>query len=609
MALMSKPTHDSKLTRWWWRTLREWVYELIDPLWGAFRGENSDEIALANLTDINGVSASELGVLDGLTATTAELNKLSGLTADASELNKADRNAGDGQAEASKNVVLDANKDILGKRYDINQSLLDMMARKPYMRFDGSNDYAIIADETKIQDIFDGGGSIVIIINPVSSGVSNAGYFISKRDAGTFAWGFRCAESSGGSMKLFLYYGFDSVAGQWTTTGYVVSLKNSSIVAITYDNSDVGNIPSIYVNGVSVALTEVTSPSGTRISDATVDICIGSKYDGDLAYDGIIGSMLLFNRALAADEVKALSSGAPPDFADIGASQVDKVTNGEDWTGASGTTPPNNWSDTGAGTAAYVIRDNTPVANFGDDKALETNISGGSKTLYQAVAQVGKRYRISFVYRNLDGSSSSYVALGSSANKVTLQNTGISGDGILFEQELLADGTDLKFFVDSGGILQIDHVQVVQIGCVAAYLPDGITHAQWQDAGGNELHGSVSGAMPLNLPSNHVARYIKPGITGDTTLADAVPAGYRIKSMVADVTGAGSGMILNVGTSAGGIDVVNGQDISANGLFDLTVAKNIFSLSAAQSLYVNDDGGTAWSGVGVDLYIEMERVK
>ncbi len=609
MALMSKPTHDPKLTRWWWRTLREWVYELIDPLWGAFRGENSDEIALANLTDINGVSASELGVLDGLTATTAELNKLSGLTADASDLNKADRNAGDGQAEASKNVVLDANKDILGKRYDINQSLLDAIARQPNMRFDGSNDYVMIADDAKIQNIFDDGGSIVIIINPASSGVSNAGYIINKRDAATLGWVFRCAANSGGLMKLLFYNKFSVTDGQWTTTEYAINLKNYSVVVVTYDNSDVGNDPSIYVNGVSVALTEDISPSGTRISDATAEIYIGSKYDGDLGYDGIISSLLLFNRALSADEIKALSSGAHKDFADVGADQTDLVTNGEDWTGATGSTPPNSWSDTGAGTAAYVIRDNTPVANFGDDKALETNISGGSKTLYQAVAQVGKRYRISFVYRNLDGSSSSYVALGSDGNKVTLQNTGISGDGVVFEQELLADGTDLKFFVDSGGILQIDHVQVVQIGCVAAYLPDGITHAQWQDAGGNELHGSVSGAVPLNLPSNHVARYIKQGITGDTTLADAIPAGYRIKSMVADVTGAGAGMRLNVGTSAGGTDVVNNQDISSNGLFDLTVAKNIFSLSAAQSLYVNDDGGTAWSGVGVDLYIEMERVK
>ena len=153
MALMTRTTHDPKLTRWWWRTLREWVYELIDPLWGAFRGENTDDIALANVTGINDVSALELAVLDGLTATTSELNKLSGLTATASELNKADRTAADGTAEASKNVVLNASKDILGKRYDINQSLLAALCNKPYLWFDGDNDYVQVADDADL-DIF-----------------------------------------------------------------------------------------------------------------------------------------------------------------------------------------------------------------------------------------------------------------------------------------------------------------------------------------------------------------------------------------------------------------------------------------------------------------------
>ncbi|MCH7529310.1 MAG: hypothetical protein IH972_07140, partial [Candidatus Marinimicrobia bacterium] len=70
---MSKPTDDPKVSRWWWRPLRTWVYGLVDPLWAAFRGENSDDIALTNVTSINGISSAEFGLLDGLTATTAEL--------------------------------------------------------------------------------------------------------------------------------------------------------------------------------------------------------------------------------------------------------------------------------------------------------------------------------------------------------------------------------------------------------------------------------------------------------------------------------------------------------------------------------------------------------
>ena len=160
MALMSRPTSDPRLTRWWWRTLREWLYELIDPLWAAFRGDNSDDVALMNVTAINGVSAAELGVLDGLAVTTGELNQLAGLTADAAELNKADRSQSDGVAEASRNVVLDSNRDVEGKRYDINRSLVEAISGGPSyhigaadnitisgaekLRF-GSNDFSIAA--------------------------------------------------------------------------------------------------------------------------------------------------------------------------------------------------------------------------------------------------------------------------------------------------------------------------------------------------------------------------------------------------------------------------------------------------------------------------------
>ncbi len=603
MALMSRPTHDPKLTRWWWRTLREWIYELIDPLWGAFRGENSDDIALANVTGINDVSASELAALDGLTATTSELNILSGLTADASELNKADRTVADGIAEALKNVVLDANKDILGKRYDINQSLLNALVQGPYMRFDGADDYVKVIDDEAIQDLFADGGTFEAWIYPLSDGETDLGRIVYK-----YNWAIFVSNDDGNCVRLELTHSRTGHPGEWYTAN-IVPLNRWTHICIVYKSNVADEDPIFYVNGEAVAITEKTTPTGDPASDVGWHLFIGADRNNGRNFDGSIVGVRLHNRSLGAEEIQSYASRMSIPYADQGADQSDKVTNGEDWTGASGSTPPNNWSDTGSGTATYIIRNNTAITNFGDDKALELSVSGGSKTLYQSVAQASKRYRVSFVYRNLDGSSSSFIALGSDGNKVTLQNTGISGDGVVFEQELVADGTDLKFFVDSGGTLQIDHVQVIQIGCVAAYLPEGITHAQWLDTGGNELQGSVDGAVPMNLPPNHVTRYIKLGITGDTTLTDAVPAGYRIKSMVANVTGASAGMRLNVGTSAGGTDVVNNQDISANGLFDLTVAKHIFSLSSAQSLYVNDDGGTAWSGVSVDLYIEMERVR
>ena len=143
MSLITRPEYDPKITRWWWRPLRTWVYDLVNPLWQVFRGENSDDIALENVTAINGVTPSELAILDGLTATTAELNLLSGLTAGSAELNKADRTEADGRAEVSRNVVLDSAKSLFGKGFDINRSLIEAIAGGPYFWFGGDDHVAV----------------------------------------------------------------------------------------------------------------------------------------------------------------------------------------------------------------------------------------------------------------------------------------------------------------------------------------------------------------------------------------------------------------------------------------------------------------------------------
>lgn len=597
MTLISKPIHDPKLTRWWWRTLREWVYELVDPLWAAVRGENSDDLKLTSVTEINGVTAAELSALDGLVTGTGELNLLAGLTAEAAELNKLDRSEADGLAEASKAMICDANRDLLGARYHLSQSLLDCTARGPAFRLDGSAAEIMVTDH---EDLDFGTGDFSIVVRVVQGDYINKGstynVLLAKSSiiVGPGAF-YGLAIKSDNRLRFIL----NSTSTRAVSDSALNDGRIHHIAGVR-----TGGTIQLFVDGKLQVSTGTNSGS---VSSAD-DLYIGSDGSAARRQSCVIHEVLLFNRALTAAEIRALAAGCPVWYRDQGAGQGNQVANGEDWTGASGSTPPNSWSDSGSGTATYIIRDNSAVSNFGDDKALEINSSGGSRTLAQSVAMAGKRYRISIVYRNLEGSTGSTVALGSDSNKATLQNTGITGDGVLFEQEFTADGTDLKFFLDSGGTLQIDHVAVVQLGCVAEFRSSGIAPIQWLDSNGGGHHGETAGCEALDLPGGHVARYEKTGITADTTLTDVIPPGYRIKSMAADVTGAGSGMVLNVGTSSGASDVVNGQDISSNGLFDLTPAKRIFSLGSGQSLYVNDDGGTAWSGVSIDLYLAIEKV-
>jgi len=597
MTLMQRTNDDPKITRWWWRPLRVWVYALVDPLWAAFRGDNSDDVALSNVTSLNGVTAAELAVLDGLAATTAELNRLTGLTADAGELNKADRSVADGLAEGSRNVVLDVNGDVFGKGYDINQSLVDGRFGGAYLWFRAGDSPQV--DMGDAADLDFGAKDFTLLFRLKVDGTADV--HLGKGGQLATTAGYEVVCRADGDIEIYLSDGtayFVNTAaaplGQYTA-GMIFEL------ALVFDR---GGLLKQYLNGQLQGSLDIASQAGKSI-DTAASFYLDRLQNGGFSCYGAQA----YNRALTAAEVYALTSGGPVPAADTGARQADLATNGDDWTGATGSTPPNSWSDSGAGTAGYTIRDNTGVANM-DDKVLEMSVAGaGTKSLYQGVFTPGKRHRVSFVYRNLDGSGeATKVGFGSTANTATLQNTTISGDGVVFEQEVLADGTDLLFVVSVDGILQVDQVRVVQIGCAGSFEPDGLMPVQWLDGSGNEHHGLVSGAVPVGQAMNHVGRYVKLGITADTTLTDAVPAGYRIKSLVVDVSDATGSMVLNVGTTAGGTDLVNGQDISPNGLIDLSPAKRIFSLTAHQTLYVSDNGGIAWADMNIDLYMDLERM-
>ena len=144
-------------------------------------------------------------------------------------------------------------------------------------------------------------------------------------------------------------------------------------------------------------------------------------------------------------------------------------------------------------------------------------------------------------------------------------------------------------------------------GCVLDLNPSGVGHAQWQDNSGNGLHGTVSGALPTALPSDHVERYYKSAMTGDTTLTSVVPAGYCLEYIVFQET-AGNTATLDLGTSAGGNQVFINQAITASSITTVSI-NTVFSLSAATTLYLNDDdAGSSWNSGSVNATLVMRRV-
>ena len=148
---------------------------------------------------------------------------------------------------------------------------------------------------------------------------------------------------------------------------------------------------------------------------------------------------------------------------------------------------------------------------------------------------------------------------------------------------------------------------VVRIGCVLDLNNTGVTASQWLDNSGNELHGAVSGALPTNLSANDVQRYRHTvAITDDTTWTDIVPAGYMLEA-ITFVESAGNAATIDLGTTSGASDVFSQEVIAASGITVVTIDQ-AFSMTAKQSLYLNDDGAGTWNSASITATLTLRRL-
>ena len=114
-----------------------------------------------------------------------------------------------------------------------------------------------------------------------------------------------------------VYIRHHTSGGIWITNSNVPALGVWSHIVITYDQSSTSNDPIIYVNGVSVAVTEFTAPTGSPLSEygGVVDIgnssLLSSPYSGCL--DGKLFDPRIYNRILSAAEVTTLYNAGDPD--------------------------------------------------------------------------------------------------------------------------------------------------------------------------------------------------------------------------------------------------------------------------------------------------------
>lgn len=167
-------------------------------------------------------------------------------------------------------------------------------------KFDKVDDSLTIDASISIQNIFDGGGTVMAWIKPISVGEGNEGAVLTK-----VKWLLLLTDQSGSDMKIRFYQIFTpTFIVPWTTTSRIVKTNEWTHVAVTYDNGNIANDPVIYANGKRVDIVDA-SPSGTRTSDTGNVLTIGNNNDGTKTFDGHIDEVMMYDRILTEQEIKA----------------------------------------------------------------------------------------------------------------------------------------------------------------------------------------------------------------------------------------------------------------------------------------------------------------
>ncbi|MGB4942976.1 MAG: LamG domain-containing protein, partial [Candidatus Moraniibacteriota bacterium] len=126
---------------------------------------------------------------------------------------------------------------------------------------------------------------------------------------GSGIWAFQICSNdgtdcSGQTGALVYYHQFSGTDGKWKTGNNTVAVNQWYHVVLVYDRSSVSNDPTIYVNGSSQGITELTTPTGTADDESASSIHIG--YDGYVYFDGKTDDLRVYNTALTSTQVTEL---------------------------------------------------------------------------------------------------------------------------------------------------------------------------------------------------------------------------------------------------------------------------------------------------------------
>ncbi|MCK5608387.1 hypothetical protein KAR91_41275, partial [Candidatus Pacearchaeota archaeon] len=169
------------------------------------------------------------------------------------------------------------------------------------INFDGSNEYIDFSSPAQLDDI--ALMTVESLVNLTNYGESSAGRIIQKANVNngwhvfgkgdTTAFGF-LRDSSGG-------------IGQWSTPDASLPLSTYKYVVVSHDRGSINNDPVMYIDGISLGVSEDFTPSGTWDNDAAEDMWIAARDNSgpDREFDGLIGEIRISKVIRPAEWLKA----------------------------------------------------------------------------------------------------------------------------------------------------------------------------------------------------------------------------------------------------------------------------------------------------------------
>ncbi len=398
------------------------------------------------------------------------------------ELVELNRTVAKGLAEASKVVVLDANKDASGFRNLFTQSQRNMYSNRPYYRFDGSNDYIEYADNANLDvGVFD--FALRIVFKPISVGTANQ--FLMNKETGGIGYGLEIREDD-------LWIRFDDNTADATAI-IGTAVFTAGVIADVLVNFDRDGNAIAYVNGVNVGTVDI-SGSPLTLSSAGV-LRIGSESGGTTKpFNGEVYDYGVWNALVPESQVFEIQAGGALDFLYSDASNTEVLNEGDFATNA-------KWDATGKATDDVGNKAEWTFA-AGALGGTITQTSGNRVT----TGTGAKRYR--FVYTTTvttapDGDTAFTITNAFPSTAQTLSM--VAGVGRLVEFTSIEAGASGSFVLDitettaTAGQFAVDDLSLIQIGNVLSVGGDSFQAAVAYNRGAVALNGVPSGATLHNI--------------------------------------------------------------------------------------------------------------